>query len=297
MVTSHAQSILVFALVLSLLVPAHASDCTLGPTGLPFASYLESPAHLVRVTEAAREIQRLNALGEPDPKGRVCVVLFGMSNAKAYQDPIGNLHKRDPQKAPGIKFVEAAKGGHTAREWSDPANDVWLHAQLRAAKAKCAPSQIQAMQFYMTQSYPATYGVMTEAQLLAIVANAKALWPNLRLGYMAGLPSTRWSDNPLLKAKDRDRAPEWSVNADSHLMASIVESAPFAVPMVFLDHWSDAEIPNPLTGAVETCARKLTDGVHPTVDGVIEVNGKLWWAAYLYGALKARAELWGVLFR
>jgi hypothetical protein len=138
--------------------------------------------------------------------------------------------------------------------------------------------------------------VMTEAQLLAIVANAKALWPNLRIGYMAGLPSTRWSDDPTLSPTNRNRAPEWSVNADSHLMARAVESAPFAVPMVFLDHWSDAEIANPLTGAVETCARKLEDGVHPTVEGAIEVNGKAWWATYLYDRLKARAELWGVLW-
>jgi hypothetical protein len=296
MVTSHAKFTLVSILIVGLLVPTHASDCTLGPTGLPFANYIESPAHTVRLAEAAREIQPLNATGDYDPKGRVCVVLFGMSNAKRYQDPIGNLHKRDPQKAGGVKFIEAAKGGHTASEWSNAADDVWAFAQLRAAKAGCAPVQIQAIQFYMTQSYPAQFGVMTEAQLLAIVANAKALWPNLRLGYMAGLPSTRWSDDPLLSAKDRDRAPEWSVNADSHLMASAVEYAPFAVPMAFLDHWSDADIANPMTGAVEACVRKLADGVHPTTEGAIEINGKIWWATHLYGALKARAELWGALW-
>jgi hypothetical protein len=287
---------LTLTLILLTAHPALASDCRLGPTGLPFANYLESPAHAVRVADAARTIQRLNASGDVDPGGRTCVVLFGMSNAKQYQDPIGNLHKRDPQHAAGVKFVEAAKGGHTAREWSNPANDGWAHAQLRVAKAGCAPAQVQIIQFYMTQSYPATYGLMTEARLLAIVANAKALWPNLKLGYMAGLPSTRWSDDPTLSPTNRNRAPEWSVNADSHLMASIVESAPFAVPMVFLDHWSDADVANPLTGAVETCARKLADGVHPTVDGAIEVNGKAWWATYLYDRLKARAELWGVLF-
>jgi hypothetical protein len=150
------------------------------------------------------------------------------------------------------------------------------------------------MQFYMTQSYPAQYGLMTAAQLHAIVDNARARFPGLALGYMAGLPSTRWSDTPLLASKNRDRAPEWSVNADSHVMASVAESLP--LPMVFLDHWSDADIANPLTGAVETCARKLVDGVHPTVDGDLPVNGKLWWATYLYATLKARAELWGVLW-
>jgi hypothetical protein len=290
------QSTLVSILILSLATPAHASDCTLPPSGLPFAHYIESPAHLALVTAAASTVQPLNAAGEPDPNGLICVQMFGMSNALRYQPPVANLYKRDPARNPRVKFIFSAKGGHTAREWSNPLNDIWLHANTKAAKTGCSLKQIQLMQFYMTQSYPGVYGVMTETQVRAIVNNARAHWPNLRLGYMAGLPSTRWSDDPLLSAADRDRAPEWSVNADSHLLASIVETT-WPIPMVFLDHWSDADIANPLTGAVETCARKLADGVHPTTEGAVEVNGKIWWATYMYTTLRARAELWGVLFR
>jgi hypothetical protein len=150
---------------------------------------------------------------------------------------------------------------------------------------------------WMTQARPDVNGVMTEAQMLSILANVSARWPNTKLGYVSGLPSTLWSDDPALNIKDRNRAPEWSVNSDSRLLASFVEKTNLPFVVRFIDFWSDGSNQNPITGAVEVCARKAVDGVHPTTTGEPPVNGKIWWGTFLLEQLYRDPFAWGWLFR
>lgn len=208
-----------------------------GESSYPPSLYVRSPEYSNFGVLAASRIRPID--------NRITMVGIGMSNARLYFKPISGLLNKSKTRHPAFRFINVARGGHTATEWSDYLNLAWVEAVRQVSMDSGNPLQVQAAHIFMTQAYPAINGQMTAGQLSSIVLNAKSYFPNLCIVYLSSIGYTGYAAPP-----ESNRAPVWSVHADSLLMAEMVTADtawPPGVWVEFLDVFADGRTPNPLT--------------------------------------------------
>lgn len=235
-------------------------------SGLSPVAYTR-PEALTDALLAAQPIPR--ALdGTPDPNGRIVSMCIGMSNARDYCQAQIRLLKYDAEFQPVVwptyRFHKAAQSGHTAQEWADPNDSVWSYAVSSLENAGASVYQVQHVHAYMTQAFPETHGVMTVGQVQAIVRNAKAWFPNVRVVEFSGI---QWNNTTT------GRAPVWSLHGDDALLASLVGSVD-DVLVEYTQVYADGDVPN-----LQVASPRFPDGltwvvgdweadrVHPTLAG------------------------------
>lgn len=155
--------------------------------------------------------------GTPNSGGRMYVVGIGMSNARDYHGYYTNLFNSGDYlslKAAGFRFYRASQSGHVASDWANPAENAWSQAVTGIITNGGTAAQVLHVDAFMTQSFPDTDGVMTATQCQAIVANAKATFPNLVSLDWHSIAYTGWSSD--------GRAPLYSVHSDDALLATQV---------------------------------------------------------------------------
>lgn len=142
----------------------------------------------------AKQVQPLNAQGQPDPNGRIVLLSVGMSNtsqsSQGFQRALGEASGLNPR----LQFVNGAQGGMTAAAIQDP-NDgrtgkrYWDTVDDRLREARVSREQVQVVWIKQadagpTQGFP-KYAQTLQAELVKIVQILPERFPNVKLAYLS----------------------------------------------------------------------------------------------------------------
>lgn len=166
---------------------------------------------LQRAIEASRQIQPLNAAGQPAANGKVVMISVGMSNTTQEFSRFVEIANADARKSPRLVIVDGAQGGQDAAAWARPGEgrrgDPWHVLDQRLARSEAAAPQVQVAWIKQALIQPSRLGEMPkhvdvlERDLAEIVARLATKFPNLRLVYLSsriygGFASTALNPEP-----------------------------------------------------------------------------------------------------
>lgn len=146
-------------------------------------------AHLKAARAQLSRIRPLNAEGKPDPSGTIGFISISMSNATMEFGVFKRNADAAPQKSPKVTLVDCAQGGQTMARWATPDAQPWVEAKRRLEKANVTPRQVQVAWIKLANAGPSgslqEHGKRLEEDTVAVLHNARALFPNLRIAYLA----------------------------------------------------------------------------------------------------------------
>ena len=168
-----------------------ADDRYLGEDGGLYGKGQNVPpeAHRLAAQAMLRQIRPLNSRGEADDNGRVVLVSISMSNATQEFSRFKQIADPDPQKSGKLTIVDCAQGGQAMAEWVAPNAAPWGEAMNRIERAGVTPAQVQVAWIKLANKGPRgdlqTHGRKLQKDTLAVIQNAKAKFPNLRIAYLS----------------------------------------------------------------------------------------------------------------
>jgi hypothetical protein len=142
----------------------------------------------------ARQVQPLNAQGQPDPNGKIVLMSVGMSNTSQSSDGFQRALREASGLNPHVLFVNGAQGGMTAAAIQNP-NDggrgkqYWDTVDQRLRQANVSREQVQVVWIKQadagpTQGFP-KYAQTLQAELEKIVQIFPVRFPNVKLTYLS----------------------------------------------------------------------------------------------------------------
>jgi hypothetical protein len=167
-----------------------ASDRYEGEDGGLYGGGRNSPPEGHRRTAEAElgKIRPLNAEVQPDDEGVVGFVAISMSNATQELSRFKQLADRTPLGSSRVVIVDCAQGGQAMAEWAPADGRPWDEARRRLAAAKLSLRQVQVGWVKLANKGPTgsiqEHGRRLERDTLAVLQNAKAQFPNLRIVYL-----------------------------------------------------------------------------------------------------------------
>jgi hypothetical protein len=204
-----------------------------------------------------------------------------MSNATMEFSRFKQVADRSPLKSPGVTIVDCAQGGQAMAEWAPAEGRPWEEARRRLAAAKVSPQQVQVAWIKLANKGPTgslqEHGRKLERDTLAVLHNARAQFPNLRLAYLG---SRIWAGNakgglnPEPYAYESAFVVRWlierQINGDTEL-------APDRSPVLLWGPylWAEGTKGRNLDALVWEPADFAADGVHPSDSGRQKVAGLL----------------------
>jgi hypothetical protein len=176
------------------------------PGGLyPGGSNAPPGGHVAAGVSLARGIAPLDPAGNPSAGGRYVFVAIGPSFATQEFSVFKMLADTDASKRPELTIVDGAQGGTTAGQWASPSCPCWSVVEQRLAAAGVTPRQVATAWVKMVNTEPRepfpVHADILRDNLIAVVRNMKARFPNLRLAYLssrvyAGYATTTLSPEP-----------------------------------------------------------------------------------------------------
>ena len=156
------------------------------------------PEHLVAAMEQARQIQTLNAQGEPSIDGKIVLISIGMSNTTQEFSAFQQLARADGDVSPKLVIVDGAQGGMDARAWAQPEQvdrkgrpEPWVVLERRLEEARVTAEQVQVAWLKQALINPGGIGEHPKhtAELAkhteTILHTLKQRFPNLRIVYLS----------------------------------------------------------------------------------------------------------------
>jgi len=144
--------------------------------------------HQRAAEQALAQIQRLNKAGQPADNGRIVFISISMSNATQEFSAFKQIADRDPDKSSSLTIVDCAQGGQAMAEWAPPDARPWQEALRRIEAAGVTPKQVQVAWIKLANKGPRggleEHGRPLAADTQAVLQNAKARFPNLRIAYL-----------------------------------------------------------------------------------------------------------------
>lgn len=120
--------------------------------------------------------------------GVIGFVAISMSNATQEFSRFKQLADASPLKSPKVVIVDCAQGGQAMAEWAPADGIPWQVAKRRLAAAKVSLRQVQTAWIKLANKVPTgslqEHGRKLERDTLAVLHNAKAQFPNLRIAYL-----------------------------------------------------------------------------------------------------------------
>ena len=240
----------------------------------------EPPAPLLAAARSqAERIVPLDADGRPAKDGKIGLVSISMSNATQEYSLFKQLADADPAKSPRVAVVDCAQGGQAMAEWAPPDARPWAEADRRLQAAGVGAKQVQVAWVKLANKGPrgelAEHGAQLRKDTLAVLQNARARFPNLRIAYLgsriyAGYAASplnpepyayesafvaRWLIRDQMKG---DAALRWN-DADGPAKAPLLLWGPY--------FWADGTTPRKGDGLVWERADLGPDGTHPSDSG------------------------------
>jgi hypothetical protein len=87
-----------------------------------------------------------------------------------------------------VIIVDCAQGGQAMAQWSNPMARPWEEALRRLTSAKVTPKQVQVAWIKLANPGPtgklSEHGTKLQKDTEAVLQNAKARFPNLRIAYL-----------------------------------------------------------------------------------------------------------------
>ncbi|MBI4657391.1 MAG: hypothetical protein HY735_00855 [Verrucomicrobia bacterium] len=230
-------------------------------------------AHRITAETELAKIRPLNADGEPDESGVIGFVSISMSNATQEFSRFKQVADQSPLKSSKVAIVDCAQGGQAMAEWVPADGRPWEEARRRLAAAKVSPRQVQVAWIKLANKAPAgsleDHGRKLERDTLAVLHNAKAQFPNLRIVYLGSRiygGNATGALNPEPYAYESAFAARWLIQrqmkGDPEL--ALVKS-PFLLWGPYL--WADGPQGRKIDPLVWERADFAGDGVHPSNSG------------------------------
>jgi hypothetical protein len=249
----------------------------------------EPPKEHRQAAEAALAlIQPLDAAGKSAAEGTIGFVSISMSNATQEFSTFKRLADADAGKSPRVTIVDCAQGGQAMAEWVDPQGNPWQVASRRLSAAKVTPAQVQVAWIKLANKGPrgdlAEHGKKLEKDTIAVIQNAKATFPNLRIAYLSSRIYGGYSTgalNPEPYAYESGFVTRWVIqrqiegdkalrHSNSTRPSETEQHSGAAVAPVLLWGpylWADGVTPRKADGLVYERADLAGDGVHPSNSG------------------------------
>lgn len=218
-------------------------------------------------------IQPLDAEGKPDEAGTIGFVAISMSNATQEFSRFKSLADRSPRKSPRVAIVDCAQGGQAMAEWAPAEARPWEVARQRLAAARVTPRQVQVAWIKLANKAPAgslqQHARQLEKDTLAVLQNARRLFPNLRIAYLG---SRIWGGyatgglNPEPYAYESAFAARWLIQRQ---IEGDPELAPAQSPLLLWGPylWAEGSRGRRTDGLVWQRGDFGPDGVHPSDTG------------------------------
>jgi hypothetical protein len=162
-------------------------------------------AHQAAARKETAKIVPLDSEGMPSGDGKIVLISISMSNATQEFSRFKQLADADPRKSSRVTIVDCAQGGQAMAQWSSPQARPWAEAERRLAAAKVTPKQVQVAWIKLANPGPtgnlSEHGKKLQKDTVAVLQNAKARFPNLRIAYLgsriyAGYATTRLNPEP-----------------------------------------------------------------------------------------------------
>ena len=260
-----------------------ASDRYEGEDGGLYGGGQNSPPESHRRAAEAElaKIRPRNGTGEPDENGVIGFIAISMSNATQEFSRFKQVADNSPLKSLQVVIVDCAQGGQAMAEWAPPMARPWGEARRRLAIANISPMQVQTVWIKLANKAPtgslAEHAHKLEQDTLAVLQNAKAMFPNLRIAYLGSRTYGGYGGgglNPEPYAYESAFAVRWLIERQ---MKGDPELATGKSPILL---WG------PYLWAEGTQGRKIDrliwersdfgpDGVHPSDSGRQKVAGLL----------------------
>lgn len=145
-------------------------------------------AHRRAAEQQLAQVRPLDAAGHPAADGLIGFVALSMSNATQEFARFKQVADASPRKSPRVVIVDCAQGGQAMAEWAPAGARPWQVARERLAAARVSPLQVQVAWVKLANKGPsgslAEHGRQLERDTLALLQNARALFPHLRLAYL-----------------------------------------------------------------------------------------------------------------
>lgn len=158
-------------------------------------------AHARDAAAEAARIRPLDAEGREAKDGRVVLLSISMSNATQEFSLFKQLADADADKSQQLVIVDGAQGGQAMAEWAPAEAPPWREAERRIRAAGVSPQQVQAAWIKLANKAPRgdleEHGRKLQRDTLAVIQNARAKFPNLRLAYLSSRIYGGYAANPL----------------------------------------------------------------------------------------------------
>jgi hypothetical protein len=223
------------------------------------------------------QIRPRNAAGDPTADGVIGFVSLSMSNATQEFSHFKRLADVSPLKNPHVTIVDCAQGGQAMAEWAAADAPTWQVTRERLAAAKVTPAQVQVAWVKLANKGPSgsleEHGRKLERDTLALLQNARALFPNLRIAYLGSRTYGGYATTPLNPepyAFESAFPVRWLISRQMRGDPALaLEHAPLLLWGPYL--WADGTHGRKIDGLVWERGNFGADGVHPSESGLQKV--------------------------
>lgn len=223
--------------------------------------------------EQLAKIRPLNAAGEAADDGIIGFVAISMSNATQEFSRFKQMADASALKSARVTIVDCAQGGQAMAQWVPADGRPWAEAKRRLAVAKVAPPQVQVAWIKLANVGPTgslqEHGRKLERDTLAVVQQARVLFPNLRIAYLGSRTYGGYAVgglNPEPYAFEGAFAARWLIERQ---VKGDAELAPAKAPLLLWGPylWADGTRGRKMDSLVWERGDFGDDGVHPSTAG------------------------------
>jgi len=238
------------------------------------------PAELKKAAEIElAKIAPLDKDGKPSPTGTIAFVSISMSNATQEFSTFKPMADRDPAKSPRVTIVDCAQGGQAMAQWVDPNANPWRVADERLSKAGVSPQQVQMVWVKLANVQPRgelhDHGDKLQKDTTAVLQNAKAKFPNLRIAYLGSRIYGGYTAGPLNPepyAYEGALVVRWLIQDQQKGEAALnfdAAKGEVKAPLLLWGpyFWGDGVTPRKSDGLVWKREDLGPDGTHPSQSG------------------------------
>ena len=229
------------------------------------------PELLDKARKETDQIVALDAGGKPSKDGMIALVSLSMSNATQEFSMFKKLADADPAKSPAVTIVDCAQGGQAMAQWVDPNAKAWQESDRRLKAAHVSPQQVEVVWVKLANIAPTgdlpEHGRKLERDTLALLHNAAARFPNLRIAYLGsriygGYASTGLNPEPY--AYESAFAVRWLIQ-EQNSPSNTNTKCPLLLWGPYF--WGDGTTPRKADHLVWERADLSEDGTHPSNSG------------------------------
>jgi lysophospholipase L1-like esterase len=230
-------------------------------------------AHRRAAEEQLAQIRPLNAAGEAVADGTIGFVAISMSNATQEFSRFKQIADASPLKSARVTIVDCAQGGQAMAQWVPVDGRPWEEAKRRLAAAQVSPQQVQIAWIKLANVGPsgslAAHGRKLERDTLAVLQQARAQFPHLRIAYLGSRTYGGYAVgglNPEPYAFEGAFAVRWLI---ARQIKGDPELALAKVPLLLWGPylWADGPRGRKLDSLVWARGDFGDDGVHPSAAG------------------------------